>query len=53
LILAGWVNIDLACQPVENYVESYGKDHDGPALRGMRADFFALDVTGGLPLPDG
>ncbi len=52
-VLAGWVNIDLAYQPFANYMESYGEARDGPALRGTREDFFAIDVTRGLPLPDG
>jgi predicted SAM-dependent methyltransferase len=52
-VLAGWVNIDLAYQPFERYLEAYGSDHDGPELRGTREDFFAIDVTRGLPLNDG
>lgn len=51
-VLAGWVNIDLAYQPFANYMEAYGEDRDGPELRGTREDFFSIDVTRGLPLPD-
>jgi hypothetical protein len=51
-VLSGWVNIDLAYQPFSNYLEAYGEDRDGPELRGSREDFFAIDVTRGLPLPD-
>jgi predicted SAM-dependent methyltransferase len=50
-VLAGWINIDLAYQPFEHYLAAYGADHDGPA-RGGREDFFAIDVSRGLPLPD-
>jgi predicted SAM-dependent methyltransferase len=52
-VLAGWVNIDLAYQPFANYLAAYGEDRDGPQARGTREDFFAIDVTRGLPLPDG
>ena len=46
-VLAGWANIDLAYQPVSTYLEAHGENHGG------REDFFAVDVTRGLPLPDG
>lgn len=49
-VLAGWVNIDLAYQPFTDYLQTYGDDPDGTA--GTREDFFAIDVTRGLPLPD-
>jgi predicted SAM-dependent methyltransferase len=52
-VLAGWVNIDLAYQPFANYLEAYGEDRDGVESRGTREDFFAIDLTRGLPLPDG
>jgi hypothetical protein len=51
-VLAGWVNIDLGYQPFANYLEAYGEDLDGRDIRGSREDFFAIDVTRGLPLPD-
>lgn len=51
-VVKGWVNIDLAYQPFANYLEAYGADRDGPELRGTREEFFAIDVTRGLPLPD-
>ncbi len=51
-VLAGWINIDLAYQPFENYLAAYGEDFDGPQARGTREDFFAIDLTRGLPLPD-
>jgi predicted SAM-dependent methyltransferase len=52
-VLAGWVNIDLAYQPLSNFPESYAQGLDGAEARGSRADFFAIDVTRGLPLRDG
>ena len=38
-VLPGWVNIDLLAYP--------------PFAPGTREDFFAIDVTRGIPLPDG
>jgi Methyltransferase domain len=51
-VLTGWVNIDLVYQPFDDYLKAYGEDRDGPAVRGSRDDFFAIDVTRGIPLPD-
>jgi hypothetical protein len=51
-VLSGWVNIDLTYQPFSAYLEAYGGDRDGPELRGTREDFFAIDITRGVPLPD-
>jgi predicted SAM-dependent methyltransferase len=51
-VLAGWLNVDLLFEPYENYLQYYGERFYGPSVRGERSDFFALDVTKGLPLPD-
>ena len=45
-VLAGWVNIDLAYQPGGT------ADQGDPEPGGSREEFFAIDVTRGLPLPD-
>jgi hypothetical protein len=46
-VIAGWVNIDLAYQPSEN--PPLG---EGEAAPGTAEDFYAIDVTRGIPLPD-
>jgi hypothetical protein len=51
-VLAGWVNIDLAFHPFEAHLGNYRDSHYGPDVRGSREEFFAIDVTRGLPLPD-
>jgi len=51
-VLAGWVNIDLAYEPFENYLQYYGDEFYPPGVRGGREDFFAIDITKGIPLPD-
>lgn len=50
-VLKGWLNVDLAYEPFEAYLQHYGDDFYPPELRGGRSDFFAVDVTRGLPLP--
>lgn len=47
-VIAGWANIDLAYQPSENPPHGEGETTPGTA-----EDFYAIDVTRGLPLPDG
>jgi len=49
-VLKGWVNIDLAFEPCENYMKYYTDEFYGPDVRGTKDDFLALDVTKG-PLP--
>lgn len=44
-ILKGWVNIDLAFEPYENYLKYYGDEFYPEGIRGGRCDFFVLDVT--------
>ncbi len=44
-VIAGWINIDLAYQPTELPLE-------GEATPGTAEEFYAIDVTRGLPLPD-
>ena len=51
-VLAGWVNIDLAFEPFEGYLQYYGDAFYPPSLRGKRGDLFAIDVTKGIPLSD-
>ncbi|MEA2215003.1 MAG: hypothetical protein QOK19_564 [Solirubrobacteraceae bacterium] len=47
-LIAGWVNIDLAYQPSADPPRGEGEGAPGTA-----EDFYAIDVTRGLPLPDG
>jgi hypothetical protein len=52
-VLKGWINIDLAYEPYENYLKYYGDMHYPSRIRGGREEFYALDVTKEpLPLPD-
>jgi hypothetical protein len=51
-VLTGWLNVDLAFEPFEDYLQYYGDRFYGPSVRGDRSDFFAIDITRGLPLPD-
>jgi SAM-dependent methyltransferase len=51
-VLAGWLNVDLAYEPFEEYLQYYGDRFYDASIRGDRSDFFAVDVTRGLPLPD-
>jgi hypothetical protein len=52
-VLKGWVNIDLAYEPYERYLQYYTDRFYPAPIRGGREDFFAIDITrAGLPLPD-
>jgi SAM-dependent methyltransferase len=52
-VLKGWINIDLAFEPFENYLQYYGDRFYPQEARGDKSDFFALDVTKErLPLDD-
>lgn len=52
-VLKGWINIDLAFEPFENYLQYYGDVFYPEVIRGDKSDFFALDVTKErLPLDD-
>lgn len=52
-VLKGWINIDLAFEPFENYLQYYGDAFYPREVRGDKSDFFALDVTKErLPLDD-
>lgn len=52
-VLKGWVNIDLAFEPYEQYLKYYGDVFYPPVLRGDQTDFYAIDITKELlPLPD-
>lgn len=44
-ILSGWINLDLAFEPYENYLKYYGDKYYSPDQRGGRDDFFAIDIT--------
>jgi predicted SAM-dependent methyltransferase len=49
-VLKGWINIDIAYQPYEPYLDYYGNEFFPPELRGTIDDFMPLDVTE-APLP--
>lgn len=52
-VLRGWVNIDLALEPYEQYLKYYGDVFYPPVLRGDETDFYAIYITKELlPLPD-
>lgn len=52
-VLKGWVNIDLAFEPYENYLKYYGDEFYAADVRGDEHDFYAIDITKErLPLPD-
>ncbi|PWS26415.1 hypothetical protein DHW03_16675 [Pedobacter yonginense] len=51
-VLKNWINIDLAFEPFENYLQHY-QHHFNEEVRGTIADFYAIDIiTQGLALPD-
>ncbi len=52
-VLKGWVNIDLAYEPFEKYLQFYGEKYYPAEIRADRSEFYAIDITKtGLPLPD-
>jgi hypothetical protein len=52
-VLKGWVNIDLAFEPYEQYLKYYGNVFYPDALRGDQSDFYAIYITRErLSLPD-
>lgn len=52
-VLKGWINIDLAFEPYEQYLQYYKDEFYGPEIRGKRSEFFAIDITQQpLPLAD-
>jgi predicted SAM-dependent methyltransferase len=52
-VLKGWINIDLAYEPYEEYLKYYTDQYYALDMRGGRDEFFALDIPKyGLPLPD-
>ena len=49
----GWINIDLAYEPFEEYLKYYGDRYFPQEIRGDRSDLYAFDFTKrGLPIPD-
>ncbi|MHB8904501.1 MAG: glycosyltransferase [Melioribacteraceae bacterium] len=44
-ILKGWINIDLAFEPFEKYLQYYTNEFYGAEVRGSKDEFIALDVT--------
>lgn len=44
-ILKGWINIDLAFEPFEKYLQYYTDEFYGVDVRGSKDAFIALDVT--------
>ena len=52
-VLKGWVNIDLAFEPFEEYLKGYTDKYYGPSVRGNQSDFIVWDITEQpLPLPN-
>jgi hypothetical protein len=51
-VLRGWINIDLAFEPYEDYLQYYTDVHYPPEARGSRNDFYAFDFRfRGIPIP--
>lgn len=52
-VLKGWINIDLAFEPYEKYLQHYTDKHYPESIRGDKNDFFAINILHtGLPFPD-
>jgi predicted SAM-dependent methyltransferase len=52
-VLKGWVNIDLAFEPFEDYLQYYTDIHYPENIRGDRNDFYEINfLKTGLPLLD-
>lgn len=51
-VLKNWINIDLAFEPFEDYLQYY-QHHFSEDIRGTISDFYAIDIiTQGLSLPN-
>lgn len=44
-VLKGWINIDLAFVPYDNYLKYYGDKYYPKEIRGGKSDFFAIDIS--------
>lgn len=52
-VVKGWINIDLAFEPYEEYLKYYTDKFYAPDIRGTKKDFFAINVAAQpLPLSD-
>ena len=52
-VLKGWINIDLAYEPYENYLKYYGEKYYPMELRGSKGEFYIFDIKKEkLPFPD-
>lgn len=51
-VLKGWINMDLSYEPFQAYLKYYTDRYYPEKLRGDQSDFFAIDVSTGIPLPD-
>jgi predicted SAM-dependent methyltransferase len=51
-VLKGWINIDIAFEPYENYLQYYTDTHYPESIRGNKNDFYEINlIKTGLPLP--
>jgi predicted SAM-dependent methyltransferase len=52
-VLKGWINIDIAFEPYEDYLQYYTDKHYPENMRGNRNDFYQINlIKTGLPIPD-
>jgi predicted SAM-dependent methyltransferase len=52
-VLKNWINIDLAFEPYEYYLQFYGDEFYPESIRGNKKDLFEINIIrDGIPLPD-
>jgi predicted SAM-dependent methyltransferase len=52
-VLKNWINIDLAFEPYEYYLQFYGDTFYPEEIRGNRKDLYEINILlDGIPLPD-
>jgi len=52
-VIKNWINIDLAFEPYEYYLQFYGDTYYPEEIRGNRQDLYEINILrDGIPLPD-
>jgi predicted SAM-dependent methyltransferase len=52
-VIKKWINIDLAFEPYEYYLQFYGDTYYPEEIRGNRQDLYEINILrDGIPLPD-